>query len=160
MTFFLTSCAWKHAPPCSRPHFCPLVPCKAPVIRNKWPWLPMGQNNTETSLFHCNWSSAGKHESIVPIIAVSPTPPRFHHHDSFDSFHLSTDYCLHVSMFYRPMGCMVNRSMLHDMIGPLYFSVLYLKPSNQCSLPYCASTITVTSCWMNSSTQENPEMHF
>lgn len=96
--------SWKLSSPWSLAHISWVVPCKPPVTQNKLPSLWMGQNNTEMSLFHCNWSYLGKHKSIVSIIAMSPAPQRFFHEGSFASFHLPTDYYFHVSYFCHPWG--------------------------------------------------------
>lgn len=39
----------------------------------------MGQSKTQMSLFHCNWSYLGKHQSIFSIIAMSMAPRRLLH---------------------------------------------------------------------------------
>lgn len=69
--------SWGLSCPWSLAHISWGVPCKPPVTQNKLPSLWMGQNNTEMSLFRCNWSYLGKHKSIVFIIAVAPAPQRF-----------------------------------------------------------------------------------
>lgn len=70
---------WELCSPWSLAHISWGVPCKSPVTQNKLLSLWMGQNNTEMSLFRCNWSYLGKHKSIVSIIAMSPGPQRFFH---------------------------------------------------------------------------------
>lgn len=92
--------------PCSRwslAHISWVVPCKPPVTQNKLPLLWMGQNNTEMSLFHCNWSYLGKHKSIVSIIAVSPAPELLPWGllCSFSSSHWLLFSCLRVLPFLR-----------------------------------------------------------
>lgn len=104
----------KLSSPWSLLHINQVVPCKPSVTQNKLPLLWMGQNNTEMSLFHCNWSCLWKHKSIVSIIAVSPAPQRFLHEDSFASFHLSTDYYFHVSYFCNLWGCTLRTYIIFN----------------------------------------------
>lgn len=85
--------------PWSLAHISWVVPRKPPVTQNKLPSLWMGQNNTEMSLFHCNWSYLGKHKSIVSIIAMSSDPQRFFHKGSFACFSLSHWSCLIFATF-------------------------------------------------------------
>lgn len=85
--------------PWSLAHISWVVPRKPHVTQNKLPSLWMGQNNTEMSLFHCNWSYLGKHKSIVSIIAMSSDPQRFFHKGSFACFSLSHWSCLIFATF-------------------------------------------------------------
>lgn len=97
------------------PHISLVVPCKSPVTQNKLPSQWMGQNNTEMSLFHRNWSYLGKHKSIASIIAMSLAPRRLFYKDHITSFHLCNTYYFprHIfKIYFLSLLCVVNEYFL------------------------------------------------
>lgn len=95
----------------------------------------MGQNNTEMSLFHCNWSYLRKHKSIVSIIAVSPAPQRFFPTRApllLFIFPLITVFTSHpFSFFFSPSqrkGCALVKYMFRYFVAGVYGIDLNLMP--------------------------------
>lgn len=131
----------------------PVVPCKPLVTQNKLPSLWMGQNNTEMSLFHCNWSYLGKHKSIVSIIAMSLAPQRLFQEDSFASFHLPTDYYFHGSYFLQSFKRMhvANRHFVMLSSGCLH-DTFNIIPSHQFSIS--VSQYNLLNLWNSPPTSE------